>query len=80
VEKWNGITKVPIDLLYSKFLAYLIDQERSNKERKSGKKVIKTFLSENGNSSSILWIERLLQTPLPKFRKYLSGEFLHHTL
>ena len=76
VQKWNGTTKVPIDLLYSKFLAYLIDQESSNKERKLGKKVIKTFLSENGNSSSILWIERLLQTPLSKYRKYCVWRIL----
>ena len=26
VQKWNGISKVPLHLLYSKFLAYLIDQ------------------------------------------------------
>ena len=38
--------------------------------------MIKTFLSENGNSSSILWIERLLQTPLPKFRKYCVWRIL----
>jgi hypothetical protein len=41
-----------------------------------GKKVIITFLSENGNSSSILWIERLLQSPLPKFRKYCIWRIL----
>ena len=61
---------------YSKFLSYLIDQERRNKERKLGKKVVHTFLSENGNSLSILWIERLLQTPLPKFRKYCIWRIL----
>ena len=33
VQKWNGISKVPLHLLYSKFLAYLIDQ---------GSKVCKT--------------------------------------
>jgi len=77
IQKWNGTSKVPIDLLYSKFLAYLIDQEHSNKEEwKLGKKVIKTFLSENDNSSSILWIERLLQTPLPKCRKYCIWRIL----
>jgi hypothetical protein len=76
VQKWNGTSKVLIDLLYSKFLAYLLDQERSNKGPKLGKKVIKTFLSENGNSSSILWIEKLLQTPLPKFRKYCIWRIL----
>ncbi len=38
--------------------------------------MIKTFLSENGNSSSILWIERLLQTPLPRFRKYCIWRIL----
>ena len=26
VQKWNGTSKVPLHLLYSKFLAYLIDQ------------------------------------------------------
>jgi Primase X len=76
VHKWNGTTKVQLDLLYSNFLAYLIDQERSNKERRLGNKVIKTFLSENGNSSSILWIERLLQTPLLKYRKYCIWRIL----
>jgi len=81
VQKWNGTSKIPLHLLYSKFLAYLIDQ---------GSKVIKhdnnkthTFLSENAKSvymarnnsrllrkKSIDWIEQLLQTPLAEHRKY----------
>ena len=80
IQKWNGTSKVPLELLYGKFLAYLIDQ---------GSKVVKhqdktdTLLLENSeyrhitrkNSSlvrtqSIDWIERLLQTPLPDHRKY----------
>jgi hypothetical protein len=74
IQKRDGHTKLPIDLLYSRFLAYLID--RSNKERKSHKKVIKTSLSKSGNSSSILWIEMLLQTSLPKYRKYCVWRIL----
>jgi hypothetical protein len=77
VQKWNGTSKVPLDLLYSKFLAYPIDQECSNKEeRKLGKKVIKSFLSENEDSSSIPWIEGLLQTPLSDHRKYCIWRIL----
>jgi hypothetical protein len=82
VQKWNGTSKVSLHLLYSKFLAYLIDQ---------GPKVVKhnnnktsAIFSENAKSTymalndtgllrkkqSIDWIEQLLQTPLPEYRKY----------
>jgi Primase X len=87
VKKWNAISKVPLHLLYSKFLAYLIDQ---------GSKVVKhdnnkthTFLSENAKSAymtrknsrlprkkSVDWIERLLQTPLLEHRKYCIWRIL----
>jgi hypothetical protein len=87
VQKWNGTTKVPIDLLYSKFLAYLIDQ---------GSKIVKhhnnktcTILSENAKyaytarknsrligKQSIDWIEQLLQTPLLEHRKYCVWRIL----
>jgi hypothetical protein len=80
VQKWNGTSKLLLHVLYSKFLAYLIDQ---------GSKVVKhdndthTILSENAKSAyitrknskvskrkSIEWIDRLEQTPLPEHRKY----------
>lgn len=87
VQKWNGDSKVPVHLLYSKFLAYLIDQ---------GSKVVKhhnskthTTLSENSKSAYIVeknsrlqrgkhidWIEQLLQTPLPEHRKYCIWRIL----
>jgi Primase X len=87
VEKWDGISRIQLDRLYSRFLAYLIDQ---------GSKVIKhdynkthTFLSENSKSAyvagknprllrkkSIHWIERLLQTPLQEHRKYCIWRIL----
>jgi hypothetical protein len=91
VQKWNGVSKVPLHLLYSKFLAYLIDL---------GSKVIKHcynnnnkktsfILSENAKSAyivrknsrllkkkSIDWIERLLQTPLLEHRKYCIWRIL----
>jgi non-catalytic primase subunit PriX-like protein len=88
VHKWSGNTKVPLHLLYDKFLGYLIDQ---------GSKIIKhhnnnnhTVLSENGKSAylarmnssplrkkqSIDWVEQLLQTPLPEHRKYCIWRIL----
>jgi len=87
VLEWNGTSKIPLHLLYSKFLAYLIDQ---------GSKVVKhdntkthTILSENAKSvymvqnnsrlqrkKSIDWIEQLLQTPLLEHRKYCIWRIL----
>lgn len=87
VQKWNGAIKVPLHLLYGKFLAYLIDQ---------GSKVVKhqnntsTILSEKDkfpniarNNSRLIrkkepigWIEHLLQTPLPDHRKYCIWQIL----
>ena len=81
VQKWNDASKVPLHLLYSKFLAYLID--RGSKVIKHDNNKTSTILSENSKSAyvarknprllrkkSIDWIERLLQTPLPEHRKY----------
>ena len=51
VQKWNGTSKISLDVLYSKFLAYLIDQ---------GSKVVKhdnnthIILSENSKSAYIV--------------------------
>ena len=86
VQKWNGTSKISLDVIYSKFLAYLIDQ---------GSKVVKhdnnthIILSENSKSAyivqkncrlqrkkSIDWIEQLLQTPLPEHRKYCIWRIL----
>jgi hypothetical protein len=88
VQKWNGTSKMPLQLLYDKFLAYLIDQ---------GSKVIKHVndkthiaLSQNTKSAyvarknstllskkqSIDWIEQLLQRPLPDHRKYCTWRIL----
>ena len=84
VEK---VSEVSLQFLYSKFLAYLIDQ---------GSKVIKhdniktrSILLENAKSAyvirknsrllrkkSIDWIDRLLQRPLPEHRKYCIWRIL----
>ena len=81
VQKWNGTSKISLDILYSKFLAYLIDQ--GSKVVKHNNNKTHTILSENSKSAYILqkncrllrkksidWIEQLLQTPLPEHRKY----------
>ncbi|HJT49030.1 MAG TPA: hypothetical protein VJ729_12685 [Nitrososphaeraceae archaeon] len=80
VQKWNGTSKIPSQLLYDKFLAHLIDQ--GSKVVKYDKSIANT-VSENTpyvdikqkNSrlqkrNSIDWIEQLLQTPLQEHRKY----------
>lgn len=80
VQKWNGTSKVPLELLYDKFLAYLIDQ--NSEVVKHGTNKSQTILSQNTKykyiaqrnsgllEKSIDWIERLSQTPLPEHRKY----------
>ena len=80
VQKWNGTSKVPLHLLYSKFLAYLIDQGSKIVKYQNNKTHI--FLSENAKSAyvaqknSIDWIERLLQIPLLEHRKYCIWRIL----
>ena len=90
VQKWNGISKVPLDLIYGKFLAYLIDQgSKVAKHDDNNKNCI--ALSENAakyvyiarkssglsrKQTTIDWIELLLQTPLPEHRKYCIWRIL----
>jgi hypothetical protein len=86
VQKWNGTSKVQLHLLYSRFLAYLVDQGQNLTKH--------AILSENGNLSQlsvlqrfyqrrdkskkkfIPWIERLLKTPMPDHRKYCIWRIL----
>jgi hypothetical protein len=87
IQKWNGTSKVSLQLLYDRFLAYLVDL---------GIKVVKCHnndtnaVPENGNHAHVIrknsrllrkkqsidWIERLLQTPLPEHRKYCIWRIL----
>jgi hypothetical protein len=86
VQKWNSTSKVPTHLLYSKFLAYLVNQGQNLTKHRSKTHVT---LLENGslsqlsvlqrfyqrrnkkkNKKFIPWIERLLKTPIPDHRKY----------
>jgi hypothetical protein len=87
VQKWNGISKVPLDLLYSKFLAQLIDQDLKRKMQYSNNKSVLSLSAnpigyvnhKNCRSSekqSIDWIERLLQRPLADYRKYCLWRIL----
>lgn len=87
VQKGGSISKVPIHLLYSKFLAYLIDQT-SRVTKHGDSKSHSTFLSEIKSShvvqknprlprkKSIDWIEGLLQLPLVEHRKYCVRRIL----
>jgi hypothetical protein len=90
VQKWNGASKVPLHLLYSKFLAYLIDQGSKIIKHNHDNNKTNTILLENIKSEyvtqknsrllskeqSIDWIERLLRTPLPEHRKYCIWRIL----
>jgi Primase X len=89
VQKWNGGSKVQLGLLYDKFLAHLIDQESKIVIRPDNNKT-HTVLLQNAestyvirkyhrllrNKQSIDWIERLLRTPLPEYRKYCIWRIL----
>jgi hypothetical protein len=90
VNKWNGISKIPLQLLYSKFLAYLIDQGPKIIKHNNNDNDASTSFSENAKSAyvtqknsgllkkkqSINWIERLFQTPLADHRKYCIWRIL----
>ena len=86
MQKWNGTSKVAAQLLYDKFLVYLVNQGQNLTSHKP--KPLST-LSENGNLSQlnvlqrfylrrnrskkrefIPWIEKLLKTPISDNRKY----------
>ena len=51
VQKWNGTSKVPLHFLYSKFLAYLIDQGSIILKHNNSK--THTILSENARYAYI---------------------------
>ena len=86
VQKWDGTSKVQLNLLYSRFLAYLIDNNTYQKKLTKHRSKAHASLSKNSNSSQlsvlqrfyqrrnknkfIPWIERLLKTPIPDHRKY----------
>jgi hypothetical protein len=84
----NGTSKVPLHLLYSKFLAYLIDKVSKLAKHDNDNKTYYTFLSEIKSShvaeknsrlprkKSIDWIEALLQQPLVEHRKYCIWRIL----
>ena len=85
IQKWNGTSKVPLHLLYSKFLAYLIDQVSGATKHGNDNQTYNTFLSENKSlhvveknsrlpkKNSSDWIETL---PLTERRKYCIWRIL----
>jgi Primase X len=86
IHKWDSNSKVPLHLLYSKFLAYLVDQGPKLHKHHHNTHVI---LSETAKSAyivrkdsrlsrkkSVEWIERLLQIPLYEHRKYCIWRIL----
>jgi hypothetical protein len=82
VQKWNDPSKVSLHLLYSRFLAYLIDQgskvvkhNNDDETRAIVLNVNSTYMIRKNSrllrkKQSIDWIERLLHTTLQDHRKY----------
>jgi Primase X len=65
VQRWNGY-RPKISLLLGSFYAYLVDQEIT--ESKSQKELNKYYLNK-ASSTTTLWIEKLLKTPIDDYRK-----------
>jgi len=57
IQKWSGTEKVPVNLLYNKFLAYTVDKGRQNLTKNRPK----PFSSKNGSLASINVLQRFYQ-------------------
>ncbi len=65
IQKWNGHSP-PIRSLLGSYYAYLVDQKRKD-DRINGNE---QYLHTN-SKQMIPWIEKLLKTPLPDYRKMI---------
>ena len=73
IQKWNG-HRLPINYLLRDFRRYLIDQRiRDLKEQHEQHKAYQNYRC---NTNLIQWIERLLLTPIPDYRKLVIWHIL----
>lgn len=73
IQGWNGY-RLPINYLLRDFRRYLIDQRiRELKELQIRQRNYQNF---ECNTTSIQWIERLLLTPIPDYRKLAMWHIL----
>jgi hypothetical protein len=74
IQKWDG-KRIPIQLLLKDFRRWItqeeLDQKRKNRRLKS-----KGLNNVSKKMDKILWIEKLLQTPLDDYRKYCLWRIL----
>ena len=87
IKKWDG-NRPDIHLLIGSFCIYLTDQRLKEEERrhqlKYNSKNLKGFNYNNNNNNnnnnnkkdSVHWIETLLLTPIPDYRKYVIWRVL----
>jgi hypothetical protein len=68
IQKWDG-KRIPIQLLLKDFRRW-ITQEELDQKRKIIRLKSKNFNNLSEKSDRIIWIEKLLQTPLKDHRKY----------
>lgn len=68
IQVWDGIRARPRDqFIRSEFLIWLAQAEIDNKNKKYNKQPYKNNSNEHNN---VLWIEKLLQTPIDDYRKH----------
>jgi hypothetical protein len=66
IQRWNG-HRPKINLLLGSFYAYLVDQQLE--ENRQQKEISRYQNNNKASSNNILWIEKLLQTPIDDYRK-----------
>jgi hypothetical protein len=64
----NNVSSINIDLLRS-FRLWLADNEIKDRQEKFRKENESSF-KDNNTTKSYFWIEKLLETPIPRFRRY----------
>ena len=72
IQRWNG-QRPPIQYLLRDFTRWLIDEKL---EQLRLSKNSKKARSQTTNSATIRWVEKLLQTPLDDYRKFVVWRIL----
>jgi non-catalytic primase subunit PriX-like protein len=73
IQKWDGY-RPPINLLLDSFYVFLLDQKK--KEILLKRRIERKFGFKEGETHALFWIETLLETPIPDFRKNAIGLIL----
>jgi hypothetical protein len=75
VQKWDG-TRPPINYLLKDYRTWLVAEKINEKRSRNYRNTCSTSGFYNNSSTTIQWIEKLLQTPLADHRKYAMWRIL----